>query len=131
AVVLALLAMFYPVGELHLVVGALVMATAIIVSFGLRRIGVTTFWPYVCIGGTLSWVALFHGGLSPVLALVPIMPFLPRAPRDAGLFVETPGARDTLSRFERSFMYPVHAVLFLFGFVNAGVRIGAIGAGTW
>jgi Na+:H+ antiporter, NhaA family len=131
AVVLVLLAVFYPVGELQLLAGSLAMASAIIVAFGLRRAYVTAFWPYVFVGGTLSWIALFYGGLSPVLALVPIMPFLPRAPRDAGLFVDTPDARDTLSRFERAFKYPVHAVLFLFGFVNAGVRIGAIGAGTW
>jgi len=42
-----------------------------------------------------------------------------------------PDARDALSRFERAFKYPVQVVLFLFGFTNAGVRLGAVGAGTW
>src|SRR6185295_14954333 len=56
----------------------------------------------------------------------------PRAARDVGLYVEAPpGAQDTLSRFERAFKYPVQVVLFLFGLVNAGVRFGAVGAGTW
>jgi len=129
---LVILAIFYPVGELHLLVGSLLMATALIMSFGLRRAGVKSFWPYVILGGTLSWTALFYGGLHPALALVPIVPFLPHAARDLGLFVEAPaGTRDALSQFERVFKYPVQVVLFLFGLVNAGVRVGAVGAGTW
>jgi NhaA family Na+:H+ antiporter len=128
---LVILATFYPVGDLHLLAGSLLMAAALGVSFGLRRARVRTFWPYVLAGGTLSWIALFYGGLHPALALVPIVPFMPHAARDAGLFVEAPGARDTLSQFERWWKYPVQIVLFFFGLVNAGVRIGAIGAGTW
>jgi NhaA family Na+:H+ antiporter len=131
AVGLVILAAFYPVGDRHLLAGSLLMAAAIGVSFGLRRARVTSFWPYVLAGGTLSWSALFYGGLHPALALVPIVPFMPHAARDAGFFVEAPGARDTLSRFERWWKYPVQIVLFFFGFVNAGVRMGAVGAGTW
>jgi NhaA family Na+:H+ antiporter len=129
---LVILAVFYPVRELNLLVASLLMATALIVAFGLRRAGVRNFWPYVTLGGTTSWGALFYGGLHPALALVPIVPFLPHAARDAGLFVEaSPDARDALSGFERAFKYPVQVVLFFFGFVNAGVRFGAVGAGTW
>jgi NhaA family Na+:H+ antiporter len=63
---------------------------------------------------------------------VPIIPFLPHAARDAGLFIEaSPDARDALSSFERAFKYPVQVVLFFFGFANAGVRFGAVGDGTW
>ncbi|OLC51659.1 MAG: hypothetical protein AUH43_02235 [Acidobacteria bacterium 13_1_40CM_65_14] len=129
---LVILAIFYPARELHLLVGSLLMAAALIMAFGLRRAGVKSFWPYVILSGTLSWDALFYGGLHPALALVPIIPFLPHAPRDPGLFVEAPaGARDALSQFERWFKHPVQVVLFLFGLVNAGVRVGAVGAGTW
>src|SRR5262245_18976260 len=129
---LVILAIFFPVGDLHVLAGSLLVATALILSFGLRRAGVKSFWPYVILGGTTSWAGLFYGGLHPALALVPIVPFLPHAARDAGLFVEAPGApRDALNRFERAFKYPVQAVLFLFGFANAGVRFGAVGAGTW
>ncbi len=129
---LVILAIFYPARELHLLVGSLLMAAAVIMAFGLRRAGVKSFWPYVILSGALSWDALFYGGLHPALALVPIIPFLPHAPRDPGLFVEAPaGARDALSQFERWFKHPVQVVLFLFGLVNAGVRVGAVGAGTW
>jgi Na+:H+ antiporter, NhaA family len=93
---------------------------------------VRIFWPYVIAGGALSWTALFLGGLHPALALVPIMPFLPHAARDPGLFVEAPPqARDALSDFEHWWKYPVQVVLFLFGLANAGVRIEEIGNGTW
>jgi NhaA family Na+:H+ antiporter len=129
---LAILAMFYPAGDLHLAIGVALMAAALVVSLMLRRRRVRSFWPYVTAGGALSWTALFWGGLHPALALVPIIPFVPRAAHDLGPFVEAPaGARDALSQFERSWKYPVQVVLFLFGLVNAGVRIGAVGAGTW
>jgi NhaA family Na+:H+ antiporter len=129
---LVILAVFYPVGDLHLATGAMLMTAAVVVSMVLRRKGVRSFWPYVIGGGALSWLALFLGGLHPALALVPIVPFMPHAARDFGPFVEAPeGARDTLSQFERWWKYPVQVVLFFFGLVNAGVRIGAVGAGTW
>jgi NhaA family Na+:H+ antiporter len=86
----------------------------------------------VVTGGLLSWAALFWGGLHPALALVPIVPFLPHAARDPGLFVEAPAdARDALSQFERSWKHPVQLVLFLFGLANAGVRVHEFGIGTW
>jgi NhaA family Na+:H+ antiporter len=129
---LVILAIFYPIGDLHLALGAGLMAAAIVVAFLLRRRRVRIFWPYVLAGGALSWSALFVGGLHPALALVPIMPFLPRAARDPGLFVEAPPhARDALSDFEHWWKYPVQVVLFLFGLANAGVRLEEIGAGTW
>jgi NhaA family Na+:H+ antiporter len=129
---LVILAVFYPVGELHPLVGSLLMVAAVAVSFGLRRAKVQSFWPYVVIGGALSWAALEEGGLHPALALVPIIPFLPHAPRDRGLFAKPlASAHDALTEFERTFKYPVQIVLLLFGFTNSGVRFGAVGAGTW
>jgi len=108
------------------------MASALIVAYGLRRSGARPYWPYVLVGGALSWVALYRGGLHPALALVPIVPFMPHAARDLGLFVEAPaGARDALSQFERHWKYPVQAILFLFGLANAGVPVGQHGTGTW
>ncbi len=129
---LVILAVFYPVRDLHLALGAALMAGAVAVAFLLQRRRVRIFWPYVLAGGALSWWALFVGGLHPALALVPIMPFLPHAARDPGLFVEAaPDARDALSEFERWWKYPVQVVLFFFGLANAGVRLEEIGAGTW
>jgi len=128
---LVVLALFYPARELHLLVGALLMAAALIVAFGLRRTRVRNFWPYVLAAGTLSWSALYWGGLHPALALVPIVPFLPHAARDPGLFVEAPEARDTLSQFEHWWKLPVQVVMFLFGLANAGVPLHEHGTGTW
>jgi Na+:H+ antiporter, NhaA family len=129
---LVLLAVFYPVGDVHLLVASLLMATALITAFALRRLRVRIFWPYVVAGGTLSWCALFWGGLHPALALVPIVPFLPHAARDPGLFVRAPpGATDALSQLEHWWKVPVQGVLFFFGLVNAGVPLHGYGTGTW
>jgi NhaA family Na+:H+ antiporter len=90
-----------------------------------------TFWPYILGAGALSWMAFYRGGLHPALALVPIIPFVPHASRDPGLFVDAPSEHDTLSRFEHWWKRPVDVMLFFFGLVNAGVTIGNAGAGTW
>jgi NhaA family Na+:H+ antiporter len=129
---LVVLAVFYPAGDLHLLIGTLLMASAVIAAFGLRRTRIHNFWPYVLLGGTMSWAALYWGGLHPALALVPIIPFLPRAVRDPGLFVDAPPeARDALSEFEHRWKYPVQVILFFFGLVNAGVPLHHLGPGTW
>src|SRR4029077_11178568 len=109
-----------------------ILAVALVISFALRRRDVKSFWPYVVIGGSTAWAALFFGGLHPALALVPIVPFMPHAPHDPGLFVDAPaGAHDTLSEFEHWWKYPVQGILLLFGLVNAGVPLHATGPGTW
>lgn len=129
---LVLLALFFPVGQLHLGAGALLMCAALASAFALRTRRTLSFWPYVMASGALSWLALYWGGLHPALALVPIVPFFPHAARDRGLFVEAPlEAHDTMSRFERWWKLPVQGVLFLFGLANAGVEITAHGTATW
>ena len=91
-----------------------------------------SFWPYLIGAGTISWVAFFRGGLHPALALVPIMPFLPHAARDPGLFAKpSDPAHDTLSEFEHWWTVPVAVILFFFGLANAGVAFTSIGIGTW
>ncbi len=132
AIGLLILAVFYPSGELHLGMAAGMMVAAFAVSFAVRRARVASFWPYVLAGGTLSWAALYYGGLHPALALVPIVPFMPHVPRDPGLFVEAPpDAHDTLSEFEHWWKYPVQLILLCFGLVNAGVPFNQVGPGTW
>jgi len=126
------LALFNAERDLHLASGVLMLAVAIGIAVGLRRFRVRSFWPYLLAAGGVAWYAFFWSGLHPALALVPIMPFLPHAPRDPGFFVDaSPDAKDALSQFEVWWRYPAQAALFFFGLVNAGVPLGALEEGTW
>ena len=126
------LGVFDPTRDLHLFRSGLVMVVAIGVAVGLRRSRVRSFWPYLLLAGSLSWAALFVGGLHPALALVPIVPFLPHAARDRGFLVDArSAAKDALSQFEIWWRYPSHITLFFFGLVNAGVRLQSFEAGAF
>ena len=82
--------------------------------------------------GSLSWAALYVGGFRPALALVPIVPFMPHASHDLGLFEARESLRgNTLDRFEQWWAKPVQFALLLFGFANAGVPVAQIGPGTY
>jgi NhaA family Na+:H+ antiporter len=128
---LLIIAAFYPTGPLRLLDFVVFLAAGMLIARWLRRRRTKNFWPYIAAGGILSWIGFYRGGLHPALALVPIVPFLPHAARDPGLFVDAPHLHDTLNEFEHWFKKPVDVMLFFFGFVNAGVVLGNIGAGTW
>ncbi len=103
----------------------------------MRRMGVRNFWPYVIIGGTLSWFGLHNTGVHAALALVPIVPFMPHAERDAGLFeaaTDSDHHDDTMNRFEHFFAPIVDVGLLTFGLANAGVVLSGesfAGGATW
>jgi NhaA family Na+:H+ antiporter len=129
---LLLLALFYPSGPLSLTNFALFMIPALGLSLWLKRRRTRNFWAYTIVGGGLSWLALFTGGVHPALALVPILPFMPHEKRDLGLFnAAEHGLPDTMNRFEHWWKVPVQIILFLFGLVNAGVAFSSVGLGTW
>ena len=129
---LILLALFYPAGQVSLLAFTALMLPAVAAAMWLRRRRTTSFWPYVILGGGLSWAALFLGGVHPALALVPILPFMPHERRDRGLFdPREHDLPDTLSRFEHAWKVPVQFILMLFGLVNAGVTFSSVGPGTW
>lgn len=129
---LVLLALFYPSGPLSILSFAGFMIPAIGVSLWLKRRRTRSFWPYVIVGGGLSWAALFFGGVHPALALVPIMPFMPHEKRDLGLFDEREHGRpDTMNQFEHWWKVPVQIILFFFGLTNAGVPFASVGLGSW
>ena len=108
------------------------MPLAIGAAFALRRTGVRNFWWYLLGPGVLSWWALYLSGLHPAFALIPIVPFMPHASRDKGLFVDAvPQMHDTLTNFERWWQPPVQVILLLFGLVNAGVPLHGFEEGTW
>lgn len=129
---LMLLAIFYPSGPLSIVNFAGLMLPAVLVAYWLKRRRVLSYWPYVLVSGGLSWWALYLGGVHAALALVPILPFMPHAKRDLGIYdPREEHLRDTMNRFEHAFKVPVQVVLLLFGLVNAGVPFGSVGGGTW
>ena len=129
---LLILALFYPSGPVSLVTLAMFLVPAILIAQMLRRRKVESYWPYILVGGGLSWTGLYLGGLHPALALVPIVPLMPSAKCDLGSFEDREPARaDTLSQFEHAFAVPVQLVLFLFAFANAGVPFSAVGLVTW
>ena len=128
---LLILAAFYPTGPLRPTDFLVFVSGGMLCAWWLKKRGTLSFWPYLLIAGTLSWIGFYRGGLHPALALVPIMPFLPHAERDPGLFVEDPSLHDTLDEFEHWWKRPVDVMLFFFGLANAGVTFTNAGAGTW
>jgi NhaA family Na+:H+ antiporter len=78
---LLILALFYPTGQIHLLLFAGFVASAVVVALILRRLGVANFWPYILIGGSLSWVGFYLGGFHPALALVPVIFSMPHGRR--------------------------------------------------
>ena len=129
---LLLLALFYPTGPLSLARFAALMIPAVAVAIWFKRRRVRSFWPYIVVAGSLSWAALYFGGVHPALALVPIVPFMPHAKRDLGFFNEAEHRLpDTMNRFEHWWRVPVQLILFLFGLANAGVTWASVGPATW
>jgi NhaA family Na+:H+ antiporter len=104
----------------------------IVIGLGLRRLRVHNFWPYLLTAGTLSWLGFALSGIHPALGLLPIIPVMPHAHVDTGLFDWSGLERDdTLSSFELWWKNPVEIVLALFGVVNAGVLLSSVGSATW
>jgi NhaA family Na+:H+ antiporter len=112
--------------------GTVLMAAAIGSAALFRQRRTRSLWPFVAVCGSLSWLALYIDGIHPALALVPIVPFLAHSPRGLDLFDE--GRRErrhSAHHLEHLWQRPVHAVLFLFGLVNAGVVLNGYGTATW
>jgi NhaA family Na+:H+ antiporter len=129
---LIILAIAYPqkplvLGWLLLTVGAIV--TAMVMRRGLR---VHNFWWYLLVPGLMSWFSFYLCGIHAALGLIPIIPCLPHAHTDLGIFARQELQRhDTLNEFEHWWSRPVELILGLFGLVNAGVAFSAVGVGTW
>jgi NhaA family Na+:H+ antiporter len=131
---LGIIAVFYPDPENPVQPQYLALvALAMVIAFAMRRGGVRAYLPYLG-AGVVSWFGLYLAHLHPALALVAVVPFMPSAPEDLGLYVQDPSGRrlgDTLNRFEHAFKLPVDVGLFGFGLANAGVELSSMGNATW
>lgn len=108
----------------------LLTLAAIVSALVMKKKGVRHFGWYM-LPGAASWISFLGAGIHPALGLVPIIPCMPHARTDLGIFAgEELKRRNTLDRFERFFNHPIEYVLLLFALTNAGVPIGDVGAGT-
>lgn len=107
------------------------VVAAVLLGLSLRRRKLSSFWWYLAGPGVLSWLSLHYAGIHAALVLVPIIPTLPHAMRDPGLFEDRSEETDTLSEFARWWKNPVELILGLFGLVNAGVVFSHTGPATW
>jgi len=90
-----------------------------------------SFWPYL-IGACASWYGFMMSGLHPALGLLPIVPIIPHADQEFGIFADTEKyLNDLLNQIEHALKIPVEIILFFFGLCNAGVQFSAIGDATW
>jgi Na+:H+ antiporter, NhaA family len=110
--------------------GLALFVLAMAIAGVLRMQKVRSFWPYLAIAGTLSWLAFYLEGMHPAFALVPIVPFLPHEPRRLDLFANPPDD-DATHHYEHQWNVLVQGMLFFFGLVNAGVLLRQYDTGTW
>lgn len=128
---LVILAVFYPSGALQLQ-WLLLSAAAVALGYTFQKMKLNSFWWYLLIPGALSWIGFLKSSIHPALGLVPIIPIIPHAKTDLGIFArEELGRDDPLNAFEHWWKNPVELILGLFGLVNAGVGFSSVGAGTW
>ena len=130
AIGLVILAVFYPQEELQLIY-MLLPLFAMGLGYVMRWRRVASFWPYLLGPGLLSWVGFALSGLHPALGLLPIIPVMPHAHVDTGLFDWSSYSQsDTLTEFEHWWKNPVELILGAFGLLNAGVVLSAVGGPT-
>lgn len=128
---LIVLAVFYPQKALQ-PLWLLLTLGAVILGMALRRQRVRSFWWYLLLPGSMSWAGLAMAGLHPALGLLPIIPTLPHARmgEDRLRWGVSEGAW-ALDRLETCLKNPVEVILCLFGLLNAGVAMSAIGSTTY
>jgi len=128
---LMILAVFYPQAPIE-PLWLLLTVAAMGLAFGLGKARIHSHWAYLLGPGALCWWSFFQANIHPALGLVPIIPLLPHAHTDLGLFVKAELNRhDTLNEFEHFWKMPVEFFLGAFGLANAGVVLSSLATGTW
>ena len=124
---MGIIAAFYPQNAFH-PMALVYLGGGIALAWLFRRLAYhwecfRSWIPYAVICAPLCWLGLLLAGLHAALALVFVVPFMPMAGRDEGIFA--PGqsgfGQDTVNRFEHAFKPFVDVGLFAFGLANAGV----------
>jgi NhaA family Na+:H+ antiporter len=130
---LAIIALFYPDPRFPVDPQWLLLTLAgMLIAYALRTQRIRSYWPYILMGGILSWAGLFKAHLHPALALVFIIPFLPHAMIETKHFFEEDCTDcSTIARFEHEWKLIVDFGLFFFGLANAGVGFSQVGMATW
>lgn len=130
---LAIIAVFYPDPMLPVEpVWLLLTLAGMLAAYILRKASARSYWPYLLVAGSLSWVGLFNAHLHPALALVFVVPFMPHARAERKhMFEEDITDRSTMSQFEHEWRVIVDFGLFMFGLANAGVEFSQVGTATW
>ncbi|HUT57102.1 MAG TPA: Na+/H+ antiporter NhaA [Phycisphaerae bacterium] len=126
---LLVLAVFYPEKPVEPLWLAL-PAMAVLLGLGLRQIRVKSFWWYLLVPGTISWIGFAASGLHPALGLLPIIPTMPHGRGETEVHWGDAVQYDTVHQFGMWWRRPVEVILGLFGLMNAGVAITAVGAAT-
>ena len=140
AIGLGIIAIFYPDPDLPVTpVWLLLTAGGMGVAFGMRRMKIRSWIPYIAVAGAMSWVGLAKSAIEPALALVVIVPFLPgpEGHQEGALKVEhgemgsaghaaAAVSGNPLDQFEHQIKLFVDIGLFFFAFANAGVTFGSI-----
>lgn len=128
---LMILATFYPQEEVQ-IAWILLPVFSIGIGFLFQRVRLHSFWWYLCIPGSISWIGFAKAGLHPALGLLPVIPTMPHHHSDRGLFNwQELRAKDTLNEFGHWWQKPVELILMIFGLLNAGVVLSAIDSPTF
>lgn len=120
AIGLAIIAGFYsdPASPVRLSM-MLFVGLAVVIALIFNRMKVQSYWPYIFLAGTVSWVGMLSANLHPALALVFIVPFLPKNKPESQ-------KHSPLVKFEKDWKFFVNYGLFFFGLANAGVKLTAV-----
>lgn len=108
AIGLVIIAVFYPQpGKEVQPIFLLLVPAAMLLALILRKCKVNHYAVYLLTAGIISWFGMFKAGLHPALALVFIIPLMPR---------------QQIDKFEHQLSPIVDYGMFFFGFVCAGVQ---------
>ncbi|MEG2198725.1 MAG: Na+/H+ antiporter NhaA [Anaerovorax sp.] len=133
---LAIIAIFYPDPTMPTEPFWLLLVVAgMLVAALMKKKGLNNYVPYIFIAGTMAWIGMHNAHLHPALALVFIVPFLPKTgkvePRKSSQGLDDAVGDSALGKFEKQVSPIVDYGLIFFGISNAGVQFAEVNVLTW